>query len=66
MVTITNISPGVLHLYSLHTMLAMGEKLELFGTWSENVVKHPDLSLFLGRNRILVVESPESEDKLGE
>lgn len=63
MVTLTNISKGNLHLDSIATILTHGQTLELPGSWSENLSLYPELSLFLGRGRIAVVESePESLD----
>ena len=60
MITLTNISPGNLHLDSMAVMLVPGEKLPLPGSWSENLILYPELSLFLQRRRISVNEdSPE-------
>lgn len=67
MVTLTNISKGNLHLDSMATMLTRGETLELEGSWSDNLIRFPELSLFLGRGRIAVKESaPESLDNRSE
>lgn len=63
MVSLTNISKGNLHLDSMETVLVQGQKLELPGSWSDNLMLYPELSLFLGRGRIAVEESdPESLD----
>ena len=60
MISLTNISKGNLMLDSMAVMLVPGEKLELEGSWSDNLILYPELSLYLQRERIAVKElSPE-------
>jgi hypothetical protein len=57
MIVITNISRGNVMLDSMAVALSSGQQLELDGTWIENVVQYPELSLFLGRGRISVTDT---------
>lgn len=62
MITLINISKGNLHIDSMAVMLVQGENLELEGSWSDNLILYPELSLYLQRNRIAVKElSPETK-----
>lgn len=57
MVSITNISAGIVMLDSMATALVPGQSLELDGSWVENTIRYPELSIFLGRSRIAMKES---------
>lgn len=60
MITLTNVSHGNLMIDSMAVMLVPGQQLELPGTWSDNLMLYPELSLFYQRERIVVKElSPE-------
>ncbi len=61
MVILTNISKGNLHIDSMATMLAQGQQLELPGSWPENLVLYPELSLYLQRARISVKEDDDAQ-----
>ncbi len=63
MISLTNISKGNLHIDSMATMLVHGQNIELPGSWTDNLILYPELSLFLRRNRIAIVESSPELDK---
>jgi hypothetical protein len=57
MVAITNISAGIVMLDSLASALIPGQTLDLEGSWVDNTIKYPELSIFLDRGRIAMRES---------
>jgi len=57
MAIITNMSYGTVMLDTMATALEQGHSIEVDGSLIENLVKYPELSMFLGRGRISMAES---------